>query len=76
MNLELEFDSSVISHIFGPFDAYVRAIEKTFHVIVVDRDGKIKIAGEKKENLESAKNVLLELQRLYQKGNEDRKSVV
>ena len=56
MNLELEFEASVISHIFGPFDSYVRIIEKTFHVIIVDRDGKIKIAGEKKEQLESARN--------------------
>ena len=70
MNLELEFEASVISHIFGPFDSYVRIIEKTFHVIIVDRDGKIKIAGEKKEQLESAKNVLLELYRLYKRGNE------
>ena len=69
MNLELEFEASVISHIFGPFDSYVRIIEKTFHVIIVDRDGKIKIAGEKKEQLESAKNVLLELYRLYKRGN-------
>lgn len=61
MNLELELPVEVISHIFGPFDSYVRTIEKTFHVIIVDRDGKIKIAGEKKENIESAKNVILEL---------------
>lgn len=70
MNIELELDSGVISHIFGPFDSYVRIIEKTFHVIIVDRDGKIKIAGEKMENIESAKNVVLELYRLFQRGNE------
>lgn len=70
MNLELELESSVICHIFGPFDSFVRAIEKAFSVVIVVRDGKIKIAGEKKENLESAKNVLLELYRLHQKGNE------
>ena len=70
MNLELEFEASVISHIFGPFDSYVRIIEKTFHVIIVDRDGKIKIAGEKKEQPESARNVLLELYRLYKRGND------
>ena len=54
MNLELEFESSVICHIFGPFDSFVRAIEKAFSVVIVVRDGKIKIAGEKKENLEFA----------------------
>lgn len=70
MNIELELDSGVISHIFGPFDSFIRTIEKTFHVIVIDRDGKIKIAGEKKENIESAKNVILELYRLFQRGNE------
>ena len=31
MNLELELDASVISHIFGPFDSFVRLIEKNFH---------------------------------------------
>ena len=70
MNIELELDLSVISHIFGPFDSFVKIIEKTFHVIIVDRDGKIKIAGEKMENIESAKNVVLELYRLFQRGNE------
>ena len=70
MNIELDLDLSVISHIFGPFDSFVKIIEKTFHVIIVDRDGKIKIAGEKMENIESAKNVVLELYRLYQRGNE------
>lgn len=70
MNLELELPLEVISHIFGPFDAYVRAIEKAFHVVIVDRNGKIKIAGEKKEYLESAKNVILELYRLCKRGNE------
>ena len=70
MNIELELDSGVISHIFGPFDSFVRIIEKTFHVIIVDRDGKIKIAGEKTGNIESAKNVVLELYRLFQRGNE------
>ena len=70
MNIELELDLSVISHIFGPFDSFVRIIEKTFHVIIVDRDGKIKIAGEKAENIESAKNVVFELYRLFQRGND------
>ena len=70
MNIELDLDLSVISHIFGPFDSFVKIIEKTFHVIIVDRDGKIKIAGEKMENIESAKNVVLELYRLFQRGNE------
>ena len=51
MNIELDLDLSVISHIFGPFDSFVKIIEKTFHVIIVDRDGKIKIAGEKMENI-------------------------
>ena len=70
MNIELELDSGAIRHIFGPFDSYVGIIEKSFRVIIVDRDGKIKIAGEQRENMESAKNVILELYRLFQRGNE------
>lgn len=70
MNIELELEAAAVSHIFGPFDSYVRQIEKTFHVVIVDRDGKIKIAGEKRENLESAKRVVLELYQLYKRGNE------
>lgn len=70
MNLEIELPVEAIGHIFGPFDSFVNAIEKAFHVVVVDRDGKIKIAGEKKENMESARNVILELYKLIRKGNE------
>ncbi len=70
MNLELEIPLEFISHIFGPFDTHLKAIEKTFCVTIVDRDGKIKIAGDKRENVESAKHVLTELFRLCKKGTE------
>lgn len=43
----LEVDARAMQDLFGTNDAYIRKIEKEFQVDVIDRDGHLKITGEK-----------------------------
>ncbi|MGN1023540.1 MAG: PhoH family protein [Lachnospiraceae bacterium] len=42
---EWEADASLLQELFGRQDANIRKIEKALHVILVLRDGKVKVAG-------------------------------
>ena len=55
-------------NVFGQFDAYVK-LERTFHVTLIAREGKVKILGEDK-NAEKARRVLDQLAALSKRGNE------
>ena len=41
-------------NVFGQFDAYAKKLERTFHVTLIAREGKVKILGEDK-NAEKAR---------------------
>ena len=56
-------------NVFGQFDAYVKKLERTFHVTLIAREGKVKILGEDK-NAEKARRVLDQLAALSKRGNE------
>ena len=45
-------------NVFGQFDAYAKKLERTFHVTLIAREGKVKILGEDK-NAEKARRVLV-----------------
>ena len=36
-------------NVFGQFDAYAKKLERTFHVTLIAREGKVKILGEDKK---------------------------
>ena len=56
-------------NIFGPFDSFVKKIEKSFGVSIINRDGNIKVIGrEAKVNM--ALNVLNELNELSARNND------
>lgn len=55
-------------NVFGEFDMYAKKIERTFHVTLIARDGKIKIVGEK-SNADRAQRVLVQLSEASQRGN-------
>lgn len=55
-------------NIFGQFDAYVKKIERTFHVTLIARDGAVKILGEQ-NYADKARRVLLQLTELSARGN-------
>jgi len=56
-------------NIFGMFDSFVKKIEKSFAVSIINRDDVIKILG-KEDNVILAGNVIEELFALSKKGNE------
>lgn len=38
-------------NIFGPYDSFVKIIEKTLNVTIVKRNSEIKIIGDKRKNI-------------------------
>ena len=69
-NYETRLDISIddMSNIFGEHDAYIKKIEKDFHVTVIDRDGGLKIIGEESAVMQ-VKSILSNLMKLSQRGN-------
>lgn len=55
-------------NVFGQFDIFTKKIERTLHVTLIARDGKVKVLGEEK-NVERAKQVLSQLTELSRRGN-------
>ena len=55
-------------NIFGQFDMYAKKIERTLHVTLIPRDGKVKILGDAK-SVERAEHVLSQLTELSKRGN-------
>ena len=65
---KMEIPTDYNIHVFGEFDSYLKLIEKTFHVLVSNRENRVIIRGEQKE-AEYAKKVLNTLYQLSIKGN-------
>ena len=65
---ELNMDTSSMQKLFGTKDTYIRKIEDAFKVIVVNRDGKVKVMGEQ-SNVEKAVSLIDELTLLSDKEN-------
>ncbi len=57
-----------MKNLFGAYDAYIKKIEKDFHVIIINRDGAVKISGNK-EDVEKAARTVEELVTLSKRGN-------
>ncbi|MBR1439661.1 MAG: PhoH family protein, partial [Lachnospiraceae bacterium] len=56
-------------NLFGRNDHYIKSIEKEYEVKVIDRDGFVKIIGDKTQ-AERVSDILDQLVRLSQKGND------
>lgn len=56
-------------NVFGGFDAYVKIIEKSFNVTIVERNGEIKIVGSGID-VGKAKSVFMQLLELSKRGNQ------
>lgn len=56
-------------NIFGDFDGYIKIIERTLNVTMIERNGELKIIGEN-DNIVKAKSVFLQLIELSKRGNE------
>ncbi|HAG68613.1 MAG TPA: phosphate starvation-inducible protein PhoH [Lachnospiraceae bacterium] len=66
---ELDLEEEHIRNIFGQLDCHIKRIEKSFKVNIVEREGRLKIAGEK-ENVSMASSVINELALLSRRGND------
>lgn len=55
---ELELDMDVMQSIFGQYDSYIAKIEKETKVLVINRDGVIRIKGEQKQ-VERAEKLIM-----------------
>ena len=53
--------------IFGENDSYIRKIEDSFHVEIIDRNGELHIIGDK-EGAGKAASIIRELVQLYRRG--------
>lgn len=56
-------------NVFGELDCFAKKIERSFHVTIVERNGSIKVIGDRL-SVENAISVLEELTELSKKGNE------
>ncbi len=65
---ELRIDEQDLRNIFGPFDSYIKIIEKAFGTTVVERDGAIKILGDLPAAQRTGE-VINELYELSRRGN-------
>lgn len=57
-----------MQNLFGEYDAYIKKIEKDFNVIIINRDGAVKISGDKTD-VEKAERTIKELVILSKRGN-------
>ena len=56
-------------NVFGQLDSHIKKIETDFDVTIIDRDGSIKIVGERGGVLK-AKSILEQLLAMNERGNE------
>lgn len=65
----MDMDAMSMQKLFGTNDAYIRKVEDEFHVTVINRDGAVKISGEK-ENVKKVYRLLEELLQISHRGTE------
>ncbi len=58
--VKLQMPIEHMQNIFGQYDSYIQKIESDLQVVIVDRDGGIKITGEK-EQVEKAEKIMKQL---------------
>ena len=64
----LELDMDIMQSIFGQYDSYIAKIEKELRVMVLDREGQLRIRGEKAD-VEKAKKMIMDLAKSISEGN-------
>ena len=66
--LNIDIPAEHEKNVFGQFDVFAKKIERTFHVTLISRDGRIKILGEQ-ALAQKAYRVLSQLTELSRRGN-------
>lgn len=65
----LEMPVDDMRNIFGSQDNYIRKLERDFNIIIVNRNGALRLIGEE-NNVRKAANILSQLTELSRRGNE------
>lgn len=65
---QMEMDASHTVNVFGEYDKYLKKLEKYLQVTIIDRDGAVRIMGDRR-HAEQAANVLEQLLALSKRGN-------
>ncbi len=68
LTVSIDVPAEHMQNLFGSHDAHIRKIEDDFHVVIVNRDGVVKVGGEK-EAVMKASRVIRELLALSERGN-------
>ena len=69
--LQVEFDDMAqVMSVFGPYDEYVKAIEKALGVAVKSRDNVVEVSGEADEDVRIAAETLRTLKKMLAKGDQ------
>lgn len=68
ITLEIDIPAEHMRNLFGEYDTYIKKIEKDFNVIIVNRDGLVKISGRPQE-AHRAEGTIKELLALSKRGN-------
>ena len=68
LETEIEIPAEHERNVFGQFDVFAKKIERTLHVTLIARDGKVKILGDER-NVERAERTLTKLTELSRRGN-------
>ena len=68
LTVSIDVPAEHMQNLFGSHDAHIRKIEDDFHVVIVNRDGVVKVGGEKKAVMKASR-VIRELLALSERGN-------
>ena len=67
-SVKMDVPMEHMQNLFGEYDAYIKKLEDDFHVMIINRDGSVKISG-RKEDVEKAARTIEELVTLSKRGN-------
>ena len=57
-----------MQNLFGQFDSHIKKIEDDLQVMIINRDGAVRVSGEK-ESVDQAVRIVKELLSLSERGN-------
>lgn len=66
--IKMDVSMEHMKNLFGEYDTYIKKIEQDFQVMIINRDGTVRISGEK-ANVEKAAHTVRELVALSERGN-------
>ncbi len=66
--IKMDVPMEHMQNLFGEYDTYIKKLENDFHVMIINRDGAVRISGSR-ENVEKASRTVEELVALSKRGN-------